>query len=65
MNERITVTLPQEIVREIDRLERDRSKLVLQAAARALPYSSASQMTKLRSRDDSWARTDSEARRSR
>ncbi len=31
MNERVTVTLPQEIVRDIDRHEHNRSKFILQA----------------------------------
>lgn len=34
--ERVTVTLPGELVREIDRLERNRSRFVLQAIQREL-----------------------------
>ena len=36
MNERVTVTLPREIVRNIDRLERNRSKFVLEAVTHEL-----------------------------
>ena len=36
MNERVTVTLPKEIVRDIDRQERNRSKFVLQAVEKEL-----------------------------
>lgn len=34
--ERVTVTLPAELVREIERLEKNRSKFVLEAVAREL-----------------------------
>jgi hypothetical protein len=36
MNERVTVTLPEEIVRDIDRRERNRSRFVLQAVQHEL-----------------------------
>jgi hypothetical protein len=36
MNERVTVTLPKEIIRDIDRQERNRSRFVLQAVEREL-----------------------------
>ncbi len=36
MNERVTVTLPAELVREIDRRERNRSKFVLRSVQREL-----------------------------
>lgn len=36
MNERVTVTLPKEIIREIDRQERNRSRFVLQAVQKEL-----------------------------
>jgi hypothetical protein len=36
MNERITVTMPQEIVRDIDRRERNRSKFILKAVENEL-----------------------------
>ena len=36
MNERVTVTLPEELVREIDRHERNRSKFVLHSVQREL-----------------------------
>ena len=36
MNERVTVTLPAELVREIDRHERNRSKFVLHSVQREL-----------------------------
>jgi Arc/MetJ-type ribon-helix-helix transcriptional regulator len=35
-SERVTITLPTDIVREIDRLEKDRSDFVLQAVRREL-----------------------------
>lgn len=35
-NERVTVTLPTEVVRDIDRLERNRSKFVLEAVRHEL-----------------------------
>ena len=35
-NERVTVTLPTELVRDIDRLERNRSKFVLKAVRHEL-----------------------------
>jgi metal-responsive CopG/Arc/MetJ family transcriptional regulator len=35
-NERITVTLPAEVVRDIDRLEKNRSKFVLEAVRHEL-----------------------------
>ncbi len=35
-NERVIVTLPTEVVRDIDRLERDRSKFVLEAVRNEL-----------------------------
>lgn len=36
MNERVTVTLPEEIIRDIDRQERNRSRFVLQAVKHEL-----------------------------
>jgi hypothetical protein len=36
MNERVTVTLPKEIIRDIDRQERNRSRFVLQAVEKEL-----------------------------
>ena len=36
MNERVTVTLPEELVREIDRHERNRSKFILHSVQREL-----------------------------
>ena len=36
LNERITVTIPEEIVRDIDRRERNRSKFILQAVQNEL-----------------------------
>jgi hypothetical protein len=36
MHERVTVTLPTEVVQDIDRLERNRSKFVLDAVRREL-----------------------------
>src|SRR5512145_1995393 len=36
MNERVTVTLPAEVVRDIDRLEKNRSRFVLEAVRREL-----------------------------
>ena len=36
MNERVTVTLPEEIVRDIDKQERNRSRFVLQAVRHEL-----------------------------
>lgn len=36
MNARVTVTLPEELVREIDRLERNRSRFVLHSIQREL-----------------------------
>ena len=36
MNERVTVTLPAELVREIDRRERNRSRFVLRSVQREL-----------------------------
>ena len=36
MNERVTVTLPEEVIRDIDRQERNRSRFVLQAVQHEL-----------------------------
>ena len=36
MNERVTVTLPEEIVRDIDRQERNRSRFILKAVEHEL-----------------------------
>ena len=36
MNERVTVTLPEEIIRDIDKQERNRSRFVLQAVRHEL-----------------------------
>lgn len=37
-NERVTVTLPAEVVRDIDRLEKNRSKFVLEAVRHELKW---------------------------
>ena len=34
-NERVTITLPTEVVRDIDRLEKNRSRFVLEAVRHA------------------------------
>ena len=36
MNERVTVTIPEEIVRDIDRREKNRSRFILQAVQNEL-----------------------------
>jgi post-segregation antitoxin (ccd killing protein) len=36
MNERVTITIPEEIVRDIDRRERNRSKFILRAVQNEL-----------------------------
>ena len=36
MNERVTVTIPEELVRDIDRRERNRSRFILQAVQNEL-----------------------------
>jgi Arc/MetJ-type ribon-helix-helix transcriptional regulator len=38
MNERITVTIPEELVRDIDRRERNRSRFILQAVQHELEW---------------------------